>query len=311
MNHSQQLLITGGAGFIGSNLAIALQKRGYHNLTIVDNFSSGAPDLIRGLKNINLIREDITNSGFFDKLKKERFEVIFHQAANTDTTYSNDKAMIFNNVESFRNVLNFAIVSGAKLIYASSAAVYGNGPIPMKEHQKLLPLNSYASSKCMIDKLAKDAIRERNISIIGLRYFNVYGPKEAHKGKSSSMIWQLSRTIKEKKSPRIFKYGLQARDFIYVKDVAEANIRAMESKERGIFNIGTGTTVTFNRIIEILNEIFGTSFQPDYFDNPYNFYQNHTQADTNLASKILKWKSRFSIEEGIKDYFNSIKKETL
>jgi len=117
------------------------------------------------------------------------------------------------------------------------------------------------------------------------------------------MIWQLSRTIKEKRVPRIFKDGLQSRDFIYIKDVVAANIRAMESNVKGIFNIGTGVSVTFNRIIEILNEIFGTSFQPEYFDNPYNFYQNHTQADTNLSSKILQWKSRFSIEEGIKDYF--------
>ena len=194
-----------------------------------------------------------------------------------------------------------------KLIYASSAAVYGNGPIPMKEDRKLSPLNSYASSKCMIDKLAEKTMKEKNISIIGLRYFNVYGPKEAHKGKSASMIWQLSRTIKEKRVPRIFKDGEQSRDFIYVKDVVSANIRAMESKERGIFNIGTGKSVTFNRIIKILNEIFGTSFRPEYFDNPYNFYQNHTQADTNLSSKILKWKSRFSIEDGIKDYFPSIK----
>ncbi|MCK4245379.1 MAG: NAD-dependent epimerase/dehydratase family protein, partial [Candidatus Omnitrophica bacterium] len=188
-----------------------------------------------------------------------------------------------------------------------SAAVYGNGPIPMKEDRKLSPLNSYASSKCMIDKLAEKTMKEKNISIIGLRYFNVYGPKEAHKGKSASMIWQLSRTIKEKRVPRIFKDGEQSRDFIYVKDVVSANIRAMESKERGIFNIGTGKSVTFNRIIKILNEIFGTSFRPEYFDNPYNFYQNHTQADTNLSSKILKWKSRFSIEDGIKDYFPSIK----
>lgn len=294
------ILITGGAGFIGSNLALALEKQG-HNLTIIDNLSSGDLENLKEYKG-NSIIYDVTNAELFKKLKRVRFNVIFHQAANTDTTYSDSQKMIFNNVEGFRNVLNFAIVTEAKLIYASSAAVYGNGLMPAKENQKLFPLNVYAISKFRMDKLAIEAIKENRSPIIGLRYFNVYGRGEKHKGKSASMIWQLAKTIKEKKTPRIFKFGKQSRDFIYVKDIISANIRAMENNVQGIFNIGTGKSVTFNDIVKILNKIFGTSIKPDYFDNPYNFYQNYTQADIILASKILQWKSKFSIEEGIKDY---------
>lgn len=220
------------------------------------------------------------------------------------------KKMISDNVEGFKNVLNFANDSGARLVYASSAAVYGNGPLPMKENQKLFPLNAYGISKCEADKIVKETIEKKNSQIIGLRYFNVYGPGEEHKGKSASMIWQLSQKIKKGKPLRIFKYGEQSRDHIYVKDIVAANLRAMESNARGIFNVGTGKPTTFNRIIEILNGIFNTHFKPEYFGLPPALaekYQNHTHADTSFFSKILKWKSRFSIEEGIKDYFSSIK----
>ena len=321
------ILITGGAGFIGSNLALALQKQG-HNLTIIDNLSSGDLENLKEY-NGNLIRGDVSKKELFNELKKERYDVIFHQASITDTTYSDDEKMIFVNVQGFKNVLNFAHDCGAKLIYASSAAVYGNGSIPAKEKQKLFPLNAYAVSKFRMDKIAinykflnsnfdsnsnskfqiKNLFKIQNsksrINVIGLRYFNVYGQGEKHKGKSSSMIWQLSQKIRKGEPLRIFKYGEQSRDHIYIKDVVAANIRAMESNVRGIFNVGTGKLTTFNRIIEILNKVFVTASKPDYFDNPYNFYQNHTQAETSLSSKILNWKSSFSIEDGIKDYLSS------
>ena len=226
--------------------------------------------------------------------------------------------MISDNLQGFKNVLDFAHSIGAKLIYASSAAVYGNGRIPAKENQKLFPSNAYAVSKFRMYKIAKGINLKLKIKklfkikklpptygIIGLRYFNVYGPGEKHKGKSSSMIWQLSQKIRKGEPLRIFKYGEQSRDHIYVKDVVAANIRAMESSVQGIFNVGTGRLTTFNRIIEILTKVFVTAAKPDYFDNPYNFYQNHTQAETSLSSKILKWKSQFSIEDGIKDYLSS------
>jgi len=326
------ILITGGAGFIGSNLALALQKQG-HNLTIIDNLSSGDLENLKEY-NGNLIRGDVSKKELFNELKKERYDVIFHQAAITDTTYADDEKMIFVNVEGFKNILDLANDCGAKLIYASSAAVYGNGPIPAKENQKLFPLNAYAVSKFRMDKIVKginlklkiqNLFKIKNLpphllplsmrgriekggnshGVIGLRYFNVYGPGEKHKGKSSSMIWQLSQKIRKGEPLRIFKYGEQSRDHIYIKDVVAANIRAMESNVRGIFNVGTGKLTSFNRIIEILNKVFVTAAKPDYFDNPYNFYQNHTQADTSLSSRILNWKSSFSIEDGIKDYLSS------
>ncbi len=308
-----RVLITGGAGFIGSNLGSFLAEKGA-KVTILDDFSKGTIENIKDRK-IELIKGKIEDKNLIGSLKGKRFNFIHHQAALTDTTIDDEEKMMRVNVDGFKNILNLARKEKSQVIYASSAGVYGSGPIPMRESQKLSPLNTYALSKVKTDELALTFIKEnKGVKVIGLRYFNVYGPKEAHKASSSSMIWQLacqmnpvrcslSNGVKEGKPPRIFKYGEQERDFIYVKDVVEATVKAMEAKESCIVNIGTGKKTSFNRIIEILNEVLDTDFEPEYFDNPYDFYQNYTQADTNLARQFLGFKANWSIKEGIRDYF--------
>ena len=298
-----RVLITGGAGVIGSNLTKKIQKKFPScEVSILDDFSSGGVKNLEGLVG-ELIKGKIEDEALIDSLRGKKFDFIHHQAALTDTTVDNQEKMMRVNVDGFKNILNLAKKEKANVIYASSAGVYGNGPIPMSESQDLSPLNAYALSKVEMDKLASDFAKETDLKIIGLRYFNVYGPKESHKEKSASMILQLAYQIKQAKFPRIFKYGEQERDFIYVKDVVEATIKAMEVKKSAIVNIGTGKKVNFNRIIEILNEVLGTDLEPKYFNNPYDFYQNYTQADTNLAKRLLGFKASWSVEEGIRDYF--------
>jgi len=298
-----KVLISGGAGFIGSNLILEIQKRfSSIEITILDNFLSGKRTNLEGFKG-ELIEGGIENETLVNSLNGRNFDFIHHQAAVTDTTIDDKGKMTRVNVDGFKNILNLAKKENAGIIYASSAGVYGNGAIPMKEGQKLFPSNAYALSKAKADGLALIFAKEnKNIKIVGLRYFNVYGPGEAHKGKSASMIWQLAHQMKEGKSPRIFKYGEQERDFVYIRDVVEGTIKSMEAKESGIVNIGTGAKLSFKRIIEILNKILGTNFEPEYFDNPYDFYQNYTQADTNLAEQLLGFKASWGIEEGIRDY---------
>ena len=298
---SLKILTTGGTGFIGSNLVSALEERG-NELTIVDNLSSGNPENLRGFKG-DVVDGDIATLDLISQFKEKKFDIIFHQAAITDTTFSDDKEMFRVNVEGFRNILKFARSIKAKLIYASSAGVYGRGKIPMKEGQELFPLNAYAFSKKMMDELAAKEMEEGDIAIIGLRYFNVYGPREKYKGKSASMIYQLYKQMENKQRPKIFKWGEQKRDFIYVKDIVWANLKAMEIDKSCIVNVGTGAAATFNRVIEILNKVLGTNYETEYFDNPYGFYQDETQADTSLAGNFLAFKAKFDVEEGIKDYF--------
>ncbi len=297
----KKILITGGAGFIGSSLALELQERfSSSSIAVLDNLSSGNIKNLEGFKG-EFIEGGVEDTHLIGSLKDKGFDAIFHEAAITDTTVDDSKKMMKVNVEGFRNILNLTDKTGARPIYASSAGVYGNGPVPMKESQELSPLNAYARSKVKDDELAR-AFAKRH-RIIGLRYFNVYGRGEDYKGPATSMVLQLAGQMKAGKRPRIFKYGEQERDFVYVKDVVTANIKALEAEESCIVNVGTGREVSFNRIIEVLNHILGTDFEPEYFDNPYDFYQEHTQADTYLAARLIKFTPAFSIEDGIKDCY--------
>ncbi len=302
-----KILVTGGAGFIGSNLTIELQKRfPSADITVLDNLSSGSVDNLKTFRG-KQIHGNVEDENLIESLIGKGFDSIYHLAAITDTTISDSGRMMRVNVDGFKNILRIAEHENAHVAYASSAGVYGNGSVPMKESQTLSPLNAYALSKVRMDEIAASAAKPL---AVGLRYFNVYGPGESNKGKSASMIWQLAQKIKKGNQPRIFKYGEQVRDHIYVKDVVCATITAMEALNKNKFknnfavNIGTGKAVTFNRIIEILNEVLHADFKPEYFDNPYSFYQNNTQADTTLTAETLGFKAKYTIEDGIKDYLD-------
>lgn len=300
----KRALVTGGAGFIGANLALELQGRGV-DVVVLDDFSSGHFENLRGYAG-DVVAADIAKPEQWAG-RVGAVDTIFHQAAITDTTVSDQRRMLEVNVEGFRNLLSFATECGVgRFVYASSAGVYGAGSCPMTETDSCEPMNAYGFSKKVMEQVAAEFSREEpSLHLVGLRYFNVYGPREGRKGNAASMIWQLYRQMLDGGQPRIFKYGEQFRDFIYVKDVVEANLRAAEGKAGGAYNVCTGKTTTFNRIIEVLNEVLGTSRAPEYFDNPFGFYQNETQGEPSLANAKLGFKARYSIEEGILDYLGA------
>lgn len=294
------VLITGGAGFIGSQLALKLQDLA--QVYVVDNFISANLDNLKRFKG-EVIKLDVSKE---EININEKMDVVFHEASNTDTTFKDDKEMLRNNVDGFKKIMEFCRKNNTKLVYATSAGVYGKGEVPMKEEQGAKPLNAYAFSKYMMDLIALREI-ERGTDIIGLRYFNVYGPHEEHKNKASSMILQLAHQIKEGENPKLFKYGEQFRDFIYVFDVAEANIVAMRSNAKGIFNIGTGRKTTFNEVVEILNKLLQANKKTTYIDNPYErFYQCETLADMKKTKQELNFSARYDTIQGIKDYLGKI-----
>jgi len=300
-------LVTGGAGFIGSNLAIELQKRG-HEVTVFDNFSVGNFNNLLDF-NGNVIVGDVTNPSDISKLKD--IDMIFHLAAITDTTVTDDQFMLKQNIEGFRNILDFAVSRRIKVVFASSAGVYGNSKkVPYKEGWNYVPLNAYAYSKLTMEKIAKFYSDKHSIPIIGVRYFNVYGPGEYYKGKAASMIYQLYNQMKSGKRPRIFKFGEQERDQVYVADVVEGTILAAESKIKGFeaFNLGSGKSTSFNAIIENLQKNMKTNFEIDYFDNPYAFYQNHTAADISKAEKMIGYKPKYDAKKGIAEYVRILEK---
>ena len=299
----QHLLVTGGAGFIGSNLTLALQEK-YPDarLTVIDDFRSGDFKNLRGYRG-DVVAQNLATLNWGEQFREERFDAIFHLASITDTTVHDQFMQVHDNVESFRRLLEFARPNNTRIVYASSAATYGAASGMSREADEAAPANVYAFSKAVMDNIARRAAAEDpSWIIVGLRYFNVYGPREAHKGIPASMILHLSRQMREGKRPRIFKHGEQQRDFVYVKDIVQGTLRALEAKESCIFNLGSGQPRSFNELIAILNDVLGTKLEPEYFDNPHAHYQNYTEADLTNTRRSLGYEPEYSLEKGVADY---------
>ena len=297
------LLITGGAGFIGSNLVLELQERFPNSrLTVIDDFRSGDFKNLAGYRG-DFVAANLAELNWREQFGEEKFDAIFHLASITDTTNHDQFEQVHDNVESFRRILNFGRPNKTRIIYASSAATYGAAAEASVESNGAVPANVYAFSKAIMDNLAtRVATENRDWIIIGLRYFNVYGPREAHKGVPASMVYHLSKQMKAGQRPRIFKHGEQRRDFVYVKDVVAGSIRSLDAKSSGIYNLGFGQARSFNELISVLNDSLNTSLEPDYFDNPRAHYQNFTQADLTNARNALGYAPQFPLEAGVADY---------
>lgn len=306
----KKYLVTGGAGFIGSNIAFALEGERKARVAVLDNFSSGSYKNLLGFGG-DVIADDILARGWFARAGK--VDAVFHQAAVVDTTEADQRKMMAANVDGFRNVLEYALEYGVKrVIYASSAAVYGNSPCPMHEDQTPTPENVYGFSKAIMDNVARDfAAAHKDMTIVGLRYFNVYGPREYYKGKMASMVFQLYNQLKAGRRPRIFKFGEQMRDFVYVKDLVRGNLNALDAKKSCVCNLATGKPGNFNEVIEALNKALKTDLAPEYFDNPYGFYQNKTQADLRQAKALLNYRPEWSLADGIADYVQILEKTRI
>src|SRR5881398_3670259 len=300
---SPNLIVTGGAGVIGSNLTLALQgnfpaPRG----TVSADFRSGNFKSLAGYRG-DVVAQNLATLNWREKFGDEKFDAIFHLASITDTTLHDQFVQVHDNVESFRRILNFARPTKTRIIYASSASTYGAVTEASVESNGAAPANVYSFSKVIMDNIARRAAAESpDWIIIGLRYFNVYGPREAHKGVPASMIYHLAQQMKAGHRPRIFKHGEQKRDFVYVKDAVEGSIRALDAQTSGIYNLGTGQARSFNELVDVLNKCLGTDLQPDYIDNPHPHYQNFTQADLTNARNALDYKPQFPLEDGVRDY---------
>jgi len=292
-------LVTGGTGFIGSNLALELIRQG-HEVFITGTKDELFPKEFEG----KLLQKDFST---LDWKKIGKLDCLFHQAAITNTLNFNKEEMFQINLENSKILFKKVIENDCKnIVYASSTAVYGDTNPPYKEEGPFNPLNPYAESKLELDKFVLNLMKEHpDVKIVGLRYCNVYGPGEYHKGKMSTMIYQLSKQM-QTGNPKIFKHGEQKRDYIYVKDVVTANLLASKAKESCIVNCGYGKATTFNEIISILNKTLDLNKETEYIDNPYEkTYQNYTECDMTLAKEKIEFVPRFGIESGIKDYYET------
>ena len=318
---NKTILITGGAGFIGSNLAFYFQDN-YPNSQIIvfdcfrndEVFSNGNPLSYGHYKNLIGFKGDVICGNINKKndlilLNNYKFDYIFHQAAISDTRVYDQEIVIRTNVNSFYDLLEIAKKDQAVIVYASSAATYGNLPSPQTVGKEA-PENPYGFSKLLMDQIAYRYVNENpDMTIVGLRFFNVYGPKEVYKSKTSSMVIQVGLQILDGKAPRLFKGSDQIlRDFIYIEDVIQANIKACNPKNNGTYNVGTSISRSFQDIADILQKDLNTNLGTEYFANPFTGYQLNTQADITSTKANLSFEPNFSLEEGIKTYIPEIKR---
>jgi ADP-L-glycero-D-manno-heptose 6-epimerase len=319
--NNKTILITGGAGFIGSNLAFYLQENfPYSKVIIFDCFRSdeifpnGNLKSFGHYKNLigfkgDVICGNINNQSDLDLLADYKFDFIFHQAAISDTRIYDQEIIMKTNVNSFYDLLAIAKKDKAVMVYASSAATYGNLPSPQTVGKED-PENPYGYSKYIMDQIANRYSKKNpDLTIVGLRFFNVYGPREYYKANTSSMVIQLGHQILDGKTPRLFKGSDQIfRDFIYVDDVLQAIIKACGPKQNGTYNVGTGISRSFQDIADILQKELGTDLGTEYFTNPYDGYQIHTQANISTSKDNLGFEPKVSLEQGIKSYIPEIKR---
>ncbi len=302
----KKIWITGGAGFIGSNLVMHLQEEyPLADLTVIDDLRSGSFLNLEGFRG-DFVAADLSRLDWEGQFKGERPEAMFHLASITDTTLQDQKIQTHDNVESFRRLLEYLRPEKTPVVYASSAATYGIRAGVNRVGDPLAPANAYAFSKVQLENLANKIHKEEpSWKIAGLRYFNVYGPREGHKGVPASMAWHLAGQMLMGKRPRIFTAGEQKRDFVYVKDIVALTLAAMKAGKSGVWNSGSGQPRSFNEMVDGLNGVLGTKLQPEYFECPYPFYQPHTEADMSATERDLKIKPKFSLEQGLADYEKS------
>jgi ADP-L-glycero-D-manno-heptose 6-epimerase len=319
--NNKTILITGGAGFIGSNLVFYFQKNfPDSNIVVFDcfrsesTFSNGNLKSFGHYKNLigfkgKIICGNLNNSSDLGLLDHYKFDFIFHQAAISDTRVYDQTLIMATNVNSFYKLLKIAKKDKASMIYASSASTYGSLPSPQTEGYEL-PENPYGFSKLMMDQIANQfSLENSEMLIVGLRYFNAYGPREFYKAKTSSMVIQLGHQILNDKLPRLF-FGSDKiiRDFIYIDDVIQANIKACKAKLNGTYNIGTGIPRSFQDIVDILQDELNTNYKIEYFPNTYDGYQMHTQANLSSSKKYLDFSPKTTLEKGIISYLPEIKR---
>ncbi|WP_169763843.1 ADP-glyceromanno-heptose 6-epimerase [Campylobacter mucosalis] len=316
----KRIVITGGAGFVGSALACYFDENFKKcEVLVVDKFrndetfSNGNLKSFGHFKNLlgfsgEIFEGDINEKRTLKKIENFAPDVIFHEAAISDTTVKEQDEVIRTNVNAFVDLLEISKNLGAKMVYASSGATYGNAKSPQKVGECENPNNVYGFSKLAMDKIAAK-YANNGYGIVGLRYFNVYGKGEFFKNKTASMVLQFGLQILSGKAPRLFENSDQIkRDFVYIKDIINANFLAINAKS-GVYNVGTGTARSFQEIADILQRELGTNYGNEYIKNPFvGSYQFHTQADIAPTKSALGYESKWSLEEGIKDYASEIKR---
>lgn len=309
------IVVTGGAGFIGSNLIRALNQRGERNILLVDHLANGRK--MHNIADLD-IADYMDKEEFMEKIGVAHFfdgvRAVFHQGACSATTEWDGQFVMMNNYDYSKRLLHWCIARNVAFMYASSASVYGDGKHGFRvdrscEH----PINMYAYSKFQFDQYVRPLLPKTKSPIVGFRYFNVYGPREQHKGSMSSTAFHFNRQVIEQKKARLFEgcdgmaNGEQKRDFVHVEDVVDVNLWFLDHPEqRGIYNVGTGRAETFNAVAQAVIDWHkdGTIEYIPFPEHLKGVYQSYTQADITGLREAGYMKDFLNVKQGVAKYLD-------
>lgn len=307
------IILTGGAGFIGSRILSALNAEGTKDVLVVDSLGYGSK--WKNLVGTSFI-DIVSKEDFRDQMAVGEFDIpvdaVIHMGACSSTTEANADYLYDNNFRYSTEVAQFAIEQGAAFIYASSAATYGDGSRGYSDTtRELEPLNMYGYSKYLFDEWIRD--QHLDSHCVGLKFFNVFGPNEQHKQNMASMVFKSVEQIQRTGTVKLFKSndvsyadGGQMRDFVYVEDVCRVILELLKHKEiTGIYNLGTGTARSWNELVAAVFAAMNMPTRVEYIDAPPEVaqqYQNFTQADMSALKKVLPALQFMSLEDAVADY---------
>lgn len=309
-------IVTGGAGFIGSNIVKGLNDAGETDILVVDNMQNS--DKFHNLTDLQLV-DYMGKEDFTEVLKNNEIdgniEAIFHQGACSDTMEYDGRYMIKNNYEYSKRLFHFAVHRRIPFVYASSASVYGASTVFKEDPAFEKPLNVYGYSKLLFDRYVQRMAPKITSTVVGLRYFNVYGPREQHKGKMASMVHQIYHQLLSSGKATLFQGsggygdGEQRRDFVSVHDVVSVNLHfARGTVHKGTFNVGTGRSRSFNDIVQTMIDRMGRG-KIEYRPIPASLrdkYQSFTEADITRLRQAGYDKEMTSLEEGIEAFLDEV-----
>ena len=311
------IIVTGCNGFIGSNLVAKLNELGVKDIIGVDDLSK--KDNLINIAHCELQElldiKDFENAYLQENQNHEHITHIFHQGACSDTLEWDAEYMMKNNYSFSQRLLELAEKNSIAFIYASSASVYGDAKKFEEIRENENPINLYAFSKYLFDQLIRQKINNSNIQIVGLRYFNVYGPNESHKGHMASVAYHLHQQLNEGKEVKLFEgsdgyeAGEQRRDFVYVDDVVKVNLWFMQNSDiSGIFNVGTGKSQTFNEVANSVIEWHGKG-SIKYIPFPKELigsYQSFTEANIDKLRAVGYLENFLDVQSGVKLYLEKL-----
>jgi len=322
---NKKIVITGAAGFIGSNLTIELWKRGY-SVVALDNFSLGRQDNLSSvfqqanqasIPPVSIIEGNITDEKKILEITKGAYAVVNIAAASASPMFSmgNVRDAVKTNVDGFLTILKAAVQNNvAKVIYASTSSIYGNNVPPLTEDMLVVPPNMYAATKLMNEYCAALFSKDYGIETIGLRFLSIYGPNEESKGSYANLATQFLQAMMRDEQPVIYGDGTQTRDFTYVQDVVQAIVLALESSKKlygEVFNVGSGASHSLNELVHLINQLLGKQITPKYIKNPIKNYIQSQDSDITKAKTMLGFTPRYSLQQGLQEMIPTIRLDKI